>query len=77
MSKKKCKITLLIWKDEEWSADEKSLQVINELINNNKMKHPIGETIFLAIGWIALSPFILRDFLVLGFKWLVKKIKRK
>jgi len=39
------------------------------------MKHPIGEVIIVGIGWIALSPFILRDFIVLGFKCLIKKIK--
>ena len=51
----------------------------NELINENtkKMKYPIGERVIVAIGWIAISPFILRDFIIFGFKWLVKKIKRK
>ena len=36
-----------------------------------------GDKIFYVIGLIALSPFIVRDGIVLGFKWLVKKIKRK
>ena len=72
------KITVISWKDEKWSADKKALQGINELVNkNNKMKHPIGERILVGIGWIALSPFILRDFLIFGFKWLIKKIKKK
>ena len=41
------------------------------------MKHPIGEKIFVAIGWVAISPFIVKEFVVRGFKWMVKKIKRK
>ena len=41
------------------------------------MKHPIGETIFLVIGWIAISPFVIREYTIQGFKWVVKKIKRK
>tara|TARA_Y100001951_G_scaffold103973_1_gene114155 strand:- start:464 stop:691 length:228 start_codon:yes stop_codon:yes gene_type:complete len=36
-----------------------------------------GDKIFYVIGLIALSPFIVRDCIVEGFKWLVKKIKRK
>ena len=73
------KITVISWKDERWSADKKSLKNINELINENtkKMKYPIGERVIVAIGWIAISPFILRDFIIFAFKWLVKKIKKK
>ena len=73
------KITVISWKDERWSADKKALKDINELINKNtrKMKEPIVDKIIIFIGWIAISPFILRDFIVFGFKWLVKKIKRK
>ena len=73
------KITVISWEDERWSADKESLKSINKLINKNtkKMKHPIGEKIFIVIGWIALSPFVLRDFIIFGFKWLIKKIKRK
>ena len=41
------------------------------------MKYPIGEKIFVAIGWVAISPFIVQEFVVRGFKWMVKKIKRK
>jgi len=36
-----------------------------------------GDKIFYIIGLIALSPFILRDCIVGGFKWLITKIKRK
>jgi uncharacterized protein YggT (Ycf19 family) len=71
------KITVISWKDERWSADKESLKSINKLINRNtnRMKYPIGEKIFLAIGWIAISPFLLSDLIVRGFKWLVRKRK--
>jgi len=73
------KITVISWKDERWSADKESLKSINKLIsrNTNKMKYPIGERIFAAVGWIAISPFILSEYIIRGFKWLIKKIKRK
>jgi hypothetical protein len=73
------KITVISWKDERWSADKESLKSINKLINRNtnKMKYPIGEKIFLAVGWIAISPFIISEYIIRGFKWLIKKIKRK
>ena len=41
------------------------------------MKHPIGERFFVVVGWIAISPFILAEILVMGYEWLIKKIKRK
>ncbi len=41
------------------------------------MKHSIGEQIFLIVGWIAISPFVLSEYVIRGFKWLIKKIKRK
>ena len=73
------KTTVISWKDERWSADKESLKSINKLIsrNANKMKYPIGEKIFLIVGWIAISPFVLSEYIIWGFKWLVKKIKRK
>ena len=73
------KITVISWKDERWSADKEALKNINKLINNNtnKMKYPIGEKIFVAVGWIAISPFVLREYIIRGFKWVVKKIKKK
>ena len=73
------KTTVISWKDERWSADKESLKSINKLIsrNTNKMKYPIGEKIFLAVGWIAVSPFVLSECIIRGFKWLTRKIKRK
>jgi len=41
------------------------------------MKFPIGEKIFLVAGWIAISPFVIQEFVIQGFRWVVKKIKRK
>ena len=73
------KITVWTWKDERWSADKETLKDINKLINRNtnKMKHPIGERLFTAIGWMAMSPFILKELIIRAFKWLKRKIKRK
>ena len=73
------KITVISWKDERWSADKEALKSINKLINKNtnKMKYPIGEKIFLVVGWIAISPFVIREYVIRGFKWAVKKIKKK
>ena len=69
------KITVISWKDERWSADKEALKNINKLINKNtrKMKYPIGERIFAAVGWIAISPFVLAELITRGFKWLIKK----
>ena len=41
------------------------------------MKYPIGEKVFLVVGAIAISPFVLSEYIIRGFKWVVKKIKRK
>ena len=73
------KIIVISWKDERWSADKESLKAINKLINRNakRMKEPIGDKIMVFIGWIAVSPFVIRDGIIFGFKWLIKKIKRK
>ena len=72
------KITVISWKDERWSADKKALQAINELINkNNKMKSSIADKFFIVVGWIAISPFVVRDCIIWGFKWAVRKIKKK
>ena len=71
--------TVISWKDEKWSADKKALKDINELINKNtrKMKEPLVNKIMVFIGWIAVSPFVLRDAIIFGFKWLIGKIKKK
>ena len=41
------------------------------------MKYPITETFFLALGWVAISPFVIKEYVVRGFKWTIKKIKKK
>ena len=71
------KIIVISWKDERWSADKETLKEINKLINKNtrKMKEPIVDKIIIFIGWIAISPFLLSDLIVRGFKWLVRKRK--
>ena len=72
-------ITVSSWKDERWSADKETLKEINKLINKNTkgMKESIVDKIMIFIGWIAVSPFVIRDGIIFGFKWLIKKIKRK
>ena len=45
-------------------------------IKKKKMKN-WGEQLFLGLGWVAISPFLLFELIVKGFKWVVKKIKRK
>ena len=73
------KVTVISWKDERWSADKETLKEINKLINKNtrKIKEPIGNKILIFIGWIAVSPIVIRDAIIFGFKWLIRKIKRK
>ena len=73
------KIIVISWKDERWSADKESLKAINKLINRNakRMKEPIVDKIMVFIGWIAVSPFVILDGIIFGFKWLIRKIKRK
>ena len=34
-----------------------------------------GEKMFIVIGWIVMSPFIIRDLIIVGFKRLMEKIK--
>jgi hypothetical protein len=72
-------MTVISWKDERWSADKETLKEINKLINKNtrKMKEPIVDKIIIFIGWVAVSPFVIRDGIMFGFKWLIKKIKKK
>ena len=76
------KITVWTWKDEKWSADKETLKAINEMIKKEKplsvkwVKIGIGDKIFLAIGWIAMFPFILFELLTEGIKRIRKKIKK-
>ena len=73
------KIIVISWKDERWSADKETLKEINKLINRNakRMKEPIVDKIMVFIGWIAVSPFVIRDGIIFGLKWIIRKIKRK
>tara|TARA_Y100001963_G_C6578774_1_gene352399 strand:+ start:207 stop:401 length:195 start_codon:yes stop_codon:yes gene_type:complete len=63
---KKRKKTLYILVDQIKPRSKKNINMSNW-----------GEKIFLALGWIALSPFVIKEYVILGFKWVVKKIKRK
>ena len=54
-------------------VDQIELRSKEKNINMNNW----GEKILLGLGWIALSPFIIKEYVILSFKWVVKKIKRK
>jgi len=41
------------------------------------MKYPIVEKVFLVIGWIAISPFVLKECIIKAVKWCAKEIKKK
>ena len=45
-------------------------------IKKKKMKN-WGEQLFLGLGWVAISPFLLFELIMRSLKWVVKKIKRK
>lgn len=36
-----------------------------------------GEKMFLGLGYLALLPFIIKEYIILSFKWIFKKIKNK
>jgi|1_EtaG_2_1085319.scaffolds.fasta_scaffold197967_2 hypothetical protein len=35
------------------------------------------DKLMIGLGWIVLSPLILAEILVMGYEWLIEKIKRK
>jgi len=71
------KITVWTWKDERWSADRETLKHINKMIKKEKpVVNSIGEKVFLVVGWIAVSPFVLSELIILGFKRLIKLIRK-
>lgn len=55
---------------------EESDQEDQHYARNVKMKNPIGEKLLLVVGWIAVSPFVIQHYVIEGFKWIVKKIKK-
>ena len=71
------KIYCISWKDERWSASKEDLAHINKIINKDKKNsmNNWGEKMFIVIGWIVMSPFIIRDLIIVGFKRLMEKIK--
>ena len=80
------KITVTSWKDERWSADRETLKQINKMIKKNKplkvkwvkeVTSGLGDKIFLCIGWATMTPFILSELVIEGFKWIKRKIKKK
>jgi len=35
------------------------------------------DKLMIGVGWLAVSPLILAEILVMGYEWLIKKTKRK
>ena len=35
------------------------------------------DKLMIGLGWLVVAPFILGEILVMGYEWLIKKIKRK
>ena len=73
------KIYCITWKDERWSADEKALKDINEMINKNSIKK---KSLFSSINPQTILLFFMY---LLGyvyhritfcFKWLKGKLNR-
>ncbi len=69
------KITVWTWKDERWSASKEDLRAINKLIGKEK-KIKNGDKFFYVLGWIIMTPLLLKDLILKGFKWMRKNIKR-
>ena len=69
MKKRKKKLHILIDQVKLRAEEEK-------YIKKKKMKN-WGEKVFLVVGWVAILPFLLSELIIRGFKWAVKKIKRK
>ena len=69
MKKQKKKLHILIDQVKLRAEEEK-------YIKKKKMKN-WGEKVFLVVGWVAISPFLLSELIMRGFKWAIKKIKRK
>ena len=50
-------------------VDQIELRSKEKNINMNNW----GEKILIGLGWIALSTFIIKEYVILSFKWVVKK----
>ena len=66
------KIYCISWKDERWSANKKSLKVINKLISKEKTKmtklQKALEILFIFLGWILVAPKYIIDIFKSKFK---------
>ena len=57
--------------------DQVKLRAQEEKYTKKKKMKNWGEKFLLAVGWIAISPFVIRHYVIEVFKWLLKKIKKK
>jgi hypothetical protein len=66
------KIYCISWKDERWTADEKALKNINQLINQEKRQmnkiQKILEVFFMFLGWVFVAPRYIINILKCKFK---------
>jgi len=66
------KIHCVSWKDERWTADEKALKNINQLLNQEKRQmnklQKIIEVFFIFLGWILVAPKYIIDIFKSKFK---------
>ena len=41
------------------------------------VKAGIGDKVFMAIGWVVMTPFILQEIIIRGYQWVKRKVKGK
>jgi hypothetical protein len=41
------------------------------------VKAGVGDKVFLAIGWVVMTPFILQEIIIRGYQWAKRKVKGK
>lgn len=66
------KIYCVSWKDKRWTADEKALKNINQLINQEKRQmskvQKVLEVFFMLLGWALVAPRYIMNLLRVKFK---------
>jgi len=54
----------------------------NKMANKKELKVKwvkagIGDKVFMAIGWVVMTPFILQEIIIRGYQWAKRKVKGK
>lgn len=55
---------------EDKMANKKELKV-------RWVKAGAGDKVFIAIGWVVMTPFILQEIIIRGYRWAKRKVKGK